>query len=217
MTTELSHGLARLSVSGNILRNSQTGRQVTLKGVVRSGLEYSSPDDGGSLLKAGITTQEIQEMAGAWGAKIIRLPFNQEWALRAEGYNPEPYLAALDFVIEGAAALGTYTLLDLQWLDSRTPRGSNNDGTINFVPPLPNVESIELWRRLAVRYAEEPAVLFNMFNEPHDAASDDPVPLLGIDESGLTFPLSSRQVSMAEWQPWAYIWSGQFAPQIPAL
>jgi endoglucanase len=109
----------------------------------------------------------------------------------------------LDFVIDEAPASGVYTLLDLQWLDSRTPRGRNSDGTINFVPPLPSVESIELWRQLAARYAEEPAVLFDVFNEPHDAASDDPVPLLGIDEEGLTFPLSSGQVSMAEWQPWA--------------
>jgi endoglucanase len=203
MANELSHRLARLRVSGNMLIDSQTGEQVTLRGVVRSGLEYSSPGDIGPLLKAGITAQEIQEMAVGWGAKIIRLPFNQEWALRVEGYDPEPYLAALDFVIEGTAALGAYTLLGLQWLDSRTPRGTNSDGTTNFVPPLPSLGSVELWRQLAVRYAEESAVLFDVFNEPHDAASDDLVPLLGIDEDGLTFPLNSRQVSMAEWQQWA--------------
>jgi hypothetical protein len=106
MATELSHGLAYLRVSGDMLMDSQTGEQVTLRGVVRSELEYSYPGDVGSLAKAGITAQEIQEMAVGWGAKIIRLPFNQEWALRAEGYDPEPYLAALDFVIEGAAASG---------------------------------------------------------------------------------------------------------------
>jgi endoglucanase len=186
-----------------MLMDSKSGEQVTLRGVVRSGLEYSSPGDTGSLVKAGISAQEIQEMAVGWGAKIIRVPFNQDWALRVEGYDPEPYLAALDFVIEGAAALGAYTLLDLQWLDSHTQRGTNSDGSSNFVPPLPNLGSIELWRQLAMRYAEEPAVLFDVLNEPHDAASDDPVPLLGIDEDGYTFPLSSRQVSMTEWQPWA--------------
>jgi hypothetical protein len=171
---------------------------VILKGVVRSGLEYS-----GSLQEAGITAEEIQEMTAAWGANVIRLPFNQEWALRKEGYDPEPYLAAIDFAIKHAAAGDAYTLLDLQWLDARTPRGTNNDGSINFVPPLPSVESVELWRQLAARYAREPAVLFDIFNEPHDAHPDDPVPLLGIGEDERTFPLKSRRVSMAEWQPWA--------------
>jgi endoglucanase len=203
MGAELSHGLNRLSVSGNMLVDSETGEQVTLRGLVRSGLEYSSPDGIGSLLKAGITAEEIQEMVVGWGAKIIRLPFNQEWALRSKAYDPEPYLAALDFIIDRAAAWGAYTLLDLQWLDARTPRGTNSVGTINFVPPLPGVDSIALWRQLAARYAEEPAVLFDLFNEPHDAHPDDPVPLLGIREDGLTFPLDSRRVSMAEWQPWA--------------
>ena len=216
MATGLSHELTRLRVSGNVLLDSQTGERVTLRGVVRSGLEYSSPGAEGSLLKAGITAQEIQAMIAGWGAKIIRLPFNQEWALRTDGYDPEPYLAALDFVIDSAAALGAYTLLDLQWLDARTPRGSNGDGSINFVPPLPSVESIELWRQLAARYREEPAVLFDVFNEPHDAASDDPVPLLGIDEEGLTFSLNSGRVSMAEWQPWARHLIGAIRSESPS-
>jgi endoglucanase len=107
-------------------------------------------------------------------------------------------------------------VLDSQWLDSRTPRGTNSDGTTKFVPPLPSLGSIELWRQLAVRYAQEPAVLFDVFNEPHDAASDDPAPLLGIDEDGLTFPLSSRQVSMAEWQPWALHLVGTIRSESPS-
>lgn len=194
MAAKLSHGLNPLKVSGNTLLDSRTRQPVTLRGIVRSGLEYN---------REGITAGEIEEIASAWGAKIIRLPFNQEWALRVPGYNPEPYLAALDFVIGNAAACGAYTLLDLQWLNAHTPRGTNADGAINFVPPLPAKDSIELWRQLAARYANEPAVLFDIFNEPHDPAVDDPVPLLGIDADGCTFPLSSRRVSMAEWQPWA--------------
>ena len=128
---------------------------------------------------------------------------NQDWALKRPGYDPEPYLSALDFVIDAAASHGAYTLLDLQWLDAVTPRGANSDGSANFVPPLPNLLSLELWPELAARYAAEPAVLYDIFNEPHDALPDDEVPLLGMGSDGATSPLTSRRVTMAEWQPWA--------------
>ena len=203
MAGALSHGLGRLVVSGNRVVNAVTHAPLALRGIVRSGLEYSSPDGQGSLAKAGITDGDIQEMAVSWNANVVRLPFNQDWALKRPGYNPEPYLSALDFVIDAAASRGAYTLLDLQWLDAVTPRGANSDGSSNFVPPLPNLLSLELWRQLAARYAAEPAVLYDIFNEPHDALPDDKVPLLGIGGDGATFPLTSRRVSMAEWQPWA--------------
>lgn len=203
MAGELSHGLGRLTVVGNRVADSLTGAEIRLRGVVRSGLEYCSPTENGSLAKAGITAEEIQEIVASWRANIIRLPFNQDWALAREGYDPEPYLAAIDFVIDAAASRGAYTLLDLQWLDASTSRGRNADGSVNFVPPLPNQKSIELWGQLAARYAGEAAVIFDVFNEPHDALPDDPVQLVGIRSDGTVFPLPSRKVSMAEWQPWA--------------
>lgn len=202
MPGQLSHELDRLCVSGNRIIRSATGEPVELRGIVRSGLEYSPPDASGSLSNAGITAREIQEIV-SWGANIVRLPFNQDWALRRPGYDPSAYLNALDFVIEAAASRGAYTLLDLQWLDATTPRGRNQDGTLNFVAPLPNLLTIDLWRQISLRYAGESAVLYDIFNEPHDSFPDDRVQLLGIKEDGTTFPLPSRCVTMAEWQPWA--------------
>ena len=56
-----------------------------------------------------------------WHAKVIRLPFNQEWVLQGcENHGGEDYMAALDTVIEWAAPLGAYTILDLHWLDIST-------------------------------------------------------------------------------------------------
>lgn len=199
----LSHGLSPLGVSGNRIIDAASSAPITLHGIVRSGLEYSPPSGNGSLANAGITTADIAEMVGTWRANIVRVPFNQDWALSRPGYDAEPYLSALDFVIDACASGGAYTLLDLQWLDAMTPRGHNNDGTPNFVAPLPDPLSIEVWRQLAARYASEPAVLYDIFNEPHDALPDDPVELLGMRADGTTFPLASPRVSMAEWQPWA--------------
>jgi hypothetical protein len=137
-------------------------------------------------------------MTQSWRSNIIRLPFNQDWAL-----NHPNYLEALDFVIDQAGSRGAYTLLDLQWLDATTPRGTNGDGSANFVPPLPNLQTVEAWQLIAARYSTENAVLYDIFNEPHDALSDDRNQLLGMRNDGTTFPLSSDRVSMAEWQPWA--------------
>jgi endoglucanase len=149
---------------------------VTLRGVNRSGLEYSpteAPDAG-----------EIATIVQGWGANIIRLPFNQEWALTRPGY-----LETIDFCIDTAAALGAYTLLDLHWLDATTVRGHDNLGRPNFVSPLPNEESEQMWSRMARRYRDRPHVLYDIFNEPHDPLPGD--------------PLASGRVTMAEWQPWA--------------
>ena len=189
--------LAPLTTAGVSIVNARTGEPVLLRGINRSGLEYSS------LTQAGITAAEIEFIVQGWHANVIRLPFNQDWALARPGYDPEPYLQALDFVIQTAAGAGAYTLLDLQWLDAATPRGTLPGGRANFVPPLPNLASVDLWRQLADRYRDEPAVLYDIFNEPHDALDDDATPLLGIDAAGVTSPLPAKLVTMDQWQPWA--------------
>jgi len=133
-----------------------------------------------------------------WRANIIRLPFNQDFALRGRaGRTGEEYMQALDQVIFWASMFGAYILLDLQWLDVERIYGGNR----NFVAPLPNTESIDLWSTLARRYRDEPAVLYDLFNEPHDRLPDDPWPLNKPD--GTTYPASQMRVTMNEWQPWA--------------
>jgi endoglucanase len=203
MAQNLSYDLPALTVRGNRIVNADSGAAVLLRGINRSGLEYSSPDGEGSLEKAAITEAEMDAIVIDWRANIIRLPFNQDWALSRPGYDAEPYLSALDSVIGMAARRGAYILLDLQWIDAVTPRGSNSDGTPNFVPPLPNQDSLVLWQQIARRYREETAVLYDIFNEPHDALPDDPLEMVGIGADGSFVVLKNRTVTMAEWQSWA--------------
>jgi len=198
----LSHQLAPLSVLGNRIVDARTGDAVLLRGVNRSGLEYSSPADWGPLNNGVITEQEIAEMVDHWGANIIRLPFNQEWALAKPGNNPQRYRSAIEAVVEMAARRGAYTLLDLQWLDARTMRGTIG-GQPNYVAPLPNPDSILLWKQLGELWCDEPAILYDIFNEPHDVLPDDQTPVLGIQEDQSTFPLLRRRVGTKEWHPWA--------------
>ena len=198
MPTLLSHNLPPLRTSGNRIINSVTGAPVLLRGVNRSGLEYSDPDEQGFLSGASLSRAEIEFIVQEWRANIIRLPFNQDFVLRGRnGRSGEEYMQALDRVIYWASMFGAYTLLDLQWLDAERIYGGNR----NFIAPLPNMQSIELWTTLARRYRDEPAVLYDLFNEPHDRLADDPYPLNKPD--GTTYPASQMKVTMDEWQPWA--------------
>ena len=170
---------------------------MVLRGVNRSGMEYTdrnSLDPTGrtrpsSREGAGITRAEIREIVGHWGANIIRLPINQEWTLtRAD------YLVNLDSIIEWAAAEGAYTLLDLQWFDNHREFGRDAHNNINRVPPMPEENSVRLWRLLASRYRDEPAVLYDIFNEPHEALAND--------TSFLFQRPGSRNAWISMWHDW---------------
>ena len=185
MPGDLSNGLVRLSVAGTKIVSGAASQAIRLRGVNRSGLEYAEPGSQGFLESAGISEPEISHMVREWGANVIRVPFTQDWVLHGRGaYPASTYLDALDQVIYYAARAGAYTILDLQWIDADVPRGRNADGSFNRVPSLPNSDSIAVWSILAERYREEPAVLFDLFNEPHDPLSDDLAALEGIDEDG---------------------------------
>lgn len=198
MPSTLSHGLTRLATAGNRIIRADSSEAVLLRGVNRSGLEYAEPDEDGFLSAAGLSRHEVRYITREWGANIIRLPINQDWVLNGRGqFTAEDYCREIDRVIAWAAQSGAYTLVDLQWIDADSPYGANRQ----FVPTLPNLASVEMWARLARRYREEPAVLFDVFNEPHDRLPDDPHPLIRPD--GTAHPPGQTRVTMREWEPWA--------------
>ena len=210
MNGQLSYGLPFLATAGNQIVNADTGAPVLLRGLNRSGLEYSAPDEKGFLSGAGICRAEMQVIVQDWGCNIVRLPFNQDFVLRGrDGRSGEEYQAALDQVIAWNAMFGAYTLLDLQWLDAVRIYG----GDRNFVAPLPNEESATLWTTLAARYRDEPAVLYDLFTEPHDRLPDDPYALN--KEDGSTYPPGQFAVTMDMWQPWARRLAGAIRAQNP--
>lgn len=208
MSGDLSHGLTELVTSGNRILQTDTMQPVLLRGVNRSGLEYSRPRDAGFLAAAGLSEDEIREIVQQWRSNIIRLPLNQDWALHGgNGHSAEEYLGSIDQVISWAAALGAYIILDLQWLDADTvyghTRGQDGSRSDNHVPPTPNAESIVLWQTLATRYRDEPAVLFDLLNEPHDPLDDDFLPVHLIGQKGDVIDSNQSFIGPEEWVPWA--------------
>lgn len=201
---EISHGLPQLCTSGNRITDAVSGELTSLRGINRSGLEYSEPTEDGFLTSAALSQREIEEIVRGWGANVIRLPFNQDWAMRGRGnFSGESYRQALDQVISWGAALGAYTLLDLQWLDADKTFGRLADESANRVAPLPNKTSIELWASLAERYRDEPAVLFDVFNEPHPPLQGDENPMYFVTNDGIIEMGEPRKFGPDEWNRWA--------------
>src|SRR4051812_10942599 len=86
-----------LVTQGNRIVRKDTGDVVLLRGVNRSGLEYTEPGDDGFLGAARLTRREIAHLCNDWHCNILRLPFTQDFALNGRGKWPaEAYLAALD-------------------------------------------------------------------------------------------------------------------------
>ena len=116
-----------------------------LRGVNRSGFDY---DKSG----AGISEDEIAYICSVWKAQIIRLPFNQDWIMR----DPD-YIVFFDKIIGWINKNGAYALLDLQWRNTAVK-----------IPPIPDEEAIGMWQIIAEKYRDNPGVLYDIHNEPHD-------------------------------------------------
>lgn len=172
LKANLSGTLPRLSAIGNQLTSG--GGPVVLRGVNRSGMEYTAKTGLDPVMHAatrtwrttaGITDSEVSDIAGTWLAKIVRIPINQERVLSPRF---KDYMADLDDIITLVSKHGAYSLLDLQWFsESRSDANGN-------VPPLPEEDSVRMWMVLAARYRLQRSVLYDIFNEPHVPAPGSP-------------------------------------------
>jgi hypothetical protein len=77
------------------------------------------------------------------------------------------YRALVDQIINTAAADGAYVMLDMHWSDMGV-WGANNGQHF-----LPDDHTTLFWQDAAGRYANNPTVLFDPYNEPH-FANDEP-------------------------------------------
>ncbi|MBN2356259.1 cellulase family glycosylhydrolase [candidate division KSB1 bacterium] len=149
ITEEPANGeptLMWLSTAGNKIVD-ETSNAVILRGVNLPGLEW---DKSG----AGINESEVNYICQTWKVKIIRLPFNQDWILNDAGYYD-----LFDRVIGWIVNNGAYVLLDLQWQDTAVK-----------IPPIPNEQAVDMWKMIANRYKNNPAVLYDIHNEAHDTS-----------------------------------------------
>jgi hypothetical protein len=145
-----------LVVQGSQLVNAQTDQPVVLRGVNVGGLE-------GIGFNPDMVNNAVQAALNDWDANLIRLPVNQDYWL---GDDPNvvdaaTYQAEVDSVINAAAAKGAYVVLDLQVSDKGTSDPSQ-EGQYS----MPDDNSTLFWSSAALKYANNPTVFFDPYNEP---------------------------------------------------
>lgn len=134
---------SELRVVGNHLENAK-GETVWLQGVAIPSLEWSAGGD--HILKSiGVAMKD-------WKANCIRLPIGDNFY---SGKGPHQndggmkYRQLVEDAVNLVATHGGYIVLDLH--DFRAPKG----------------EHVAFWQEVAAKYKNHPAVLFELFNEPH--------------------------------------------------
>ena len=134
-----------LRVSGNKLVTAD-GKTVVLRGVNICSLEWS--EKGEHIYPS--TRLTLKE----WGANAIRLPvldgfwFGNGKPPKITSNDAEAYRKIVDDVIKMAAGQGAYVILDLHRFG------------------IPEERDVAFWKDAAARYKDNPAVLFDIFNEP---------------------------------------------------
>jgi aryl-phospho-beta-D-glucosidase BglC (GH1 family) len=150
-----------LHVSGPLLKDAK-GRTVRLQGVNVPSLEWSNAGD-------RQLPRSIEVAMKDWRANAIRLPLSQDrWFGKAEGQTDggEAYRNVVESAVRSVSERGGYVILDLHWSDA----GAWGKRIGQHKMPDPN--SLLFWKDVSRIYANHPAVLFGIYNEPRDVSWD---------------------------------------------
>lgn len=152
-----------IGVRGNKLVDKK-GDPVRLLGVNRPGLEYQCIYGNGFF--EGPSDRASIEAMKSWHINAVRVQLNESCWLGHPWIKPElsqtPYREAVRGYVNRLARAGLYVILELQWA---APGKNWATGLI----PMPDADhSIDFWHSLATEYRGDRAVLFDLYNEPHD-------------------------------------------------
>ena len=146
-----------LHVTGTQLLNSKN-EPVLLRGVNTPSLEWTNTGEGHILQTVNVAIRD-------WHVNVIRLPLSQDrWFGKAPEQTDEgaSYRALVRQIVDACATQGCYIVLDLQWSDCG--EWGQHIGLHN----MPDRNSILFWKDCAANFKNHPAVLFDLYNEPHD-------------------------------------------------
>lgn len=164
-----------LKVSGSQIVTS-AGCTVLLKGVDVDGLEFSNNGFSGSW--PGSLLSVAQEAVTVWGCNVIRLPLDQDWWFGCSNSRGAPssasaYQGIVSSIVQFCSNNNAYVLLDLHWSGTSSattvtsPCSGGGWGTANGQEVMPDANAVTFWGSVASSYANNPAVLFDLYNEPY--------------------------------------------------
>ncbi len=169
ISSYLSAAPAQLQISGTHFVTVSNGCQMRLVGVDVDALEWSPNGYGPPSGANGDMTQSVTAAVNTWKANIVRIPVSQDFWFGYGNSHGTPTSAAayrtlVDNVVTAASNLNCYVELDLHW------SGTGTWGTAAQQDSMPDNNSIAFWQDAATRYANNPAVMFDLYNEPFPTA-----------------------------------------------
>lgn len=152
-----------LSVDGNELVNAE-GETVVLNGFNRTGTEWPCIHGWGFI--DGPSDDAAIDLMASWEPNTVRVPMNQQcWLGYGETvpeWTGENYRAFIEDWVTRLTEAGIYVILDLHWSSHGTEpaEGQQKMADADHSP--------DFWASVAERFKDNPAVLYDLYNEPHD-------------------------------------------------
>jgi hypothetical protein len=177
-----------IQVKGNQFVSARDGTAIQIVGTNISGLETGRNSRWASFANAGAGFWSKVLNYGGKGVNTVRLPLNEASWLNytcydsgqgasggtyspaaGGGYTPDPnatYQATVKQAVADATAAGLYVILDLHWGSPNNPAGQPlcPIGQPGFADAD---HSLAFWKSLADSFKANPAVMFELFNEPY--------------------------------------------------
>jgi endoglucanase len=161
ISSESSPGLTVKVVANRLV--DANGQPIRLLGVDRSGTEYACIEGLG--IFAGPTGKRAIATMASWDITAVRLPLNEDCWLGINGAPPRfsgvRYRAAILAFVHRLHMAGLYVVLDLHW---------NAPGTAQATSQQPMADADHapaFWSSVARTFAADPAVIFDLYNEPN--------------------------------------------------
>jgi len=147
------------------------GKQVVLHGVNRPSGDWTCIENvgsrnglGGGFFEGPVDDKAIAAIA-AWHVNVVRLPLNEDcWlginGFPSGGYSAAQYRQALKAYVGLLHAHGLYAILELHW-------SAPGAFPANWQEGMPDADhSPTFWSQVANAYQNDPATIFDLFNEP---------------------------------------------------
>jgi hypothetical protein len=151
-----------VAVSGNHLVDGG-GQPLRLRGVNRSGTEYACVQWGG--IFDGPSTDASVAAIAAWHTNAVRVPMNEDcWlginGVPVNGLTVAQYQQAIVQYVQLLHSHGLYAILDLHWSAPGTSKATGQQAMVDAD------HGPAFWASVASTFKSDPAVLFDIYNEP---------------------------------------------------
>jgi endoglucanase len=155
-----------IQVSGNHLVN-QNGKTIHLIGFGHQGSEYMCVNRNSTFDDPNAFTTTPQNMK-VWGAavNIARIPLNEDCWLGINGvaHGGTAYQNDITNFVNNLHKNGMYAELELHWNAPAATTATGQKVMADYD------HSIAFWQSVATTFVNDPAVTFNLYNEPHDVS-----------------------------------------------